>query len=1166
MVGQAVTYTATVSAIVATGSITFEDAGTAIAGCADQAMSFSTATCTVTGYAAAGTHSITATYSGDIDYLASTSSPLTQAVEPAATTTTVSSASNPSQVGQAVTYTATLNIANATGTVAFQDAGTTITGCGAQTVKSGSATCTVASYATAGEHAITATYGGDGNYIGSTSSPSSQVVSRASTSTTLTSSVNPSTFGEGVTYTATVSPAAAIGAVAFDEGGAPIAGCTAQTVSSGTATCTLSGYAAAGTHSIAATYSGDGNYLASTSSDPTQTVLRKATATTLSSSLDPSMVGQAVTYTATVNAIVATGSITFEDAGTAIAGCADQTVSFGSATCTVAGYATAGEHAITATYSGDSNYIGSTSSPSSQVVSRASTSTTLTSSVNPSRARQPVTYTVKVSPATVTGAVVFDEAGTPIVGCTAQTVSSGTATCTLSGYTAAATHSITATYSGDGNYLTSASPSLTQVVDKTGTTKTTTTLSSSLNPSTAGEAVTYSATVDSAAATGTVEFKQAGVTIRGCEAQPVSSGNAKCTVANPPSGLRTMTASYYGDGDYAASTSPGMGQMVNKKATTTALSPSLNPSTVGEAVTYTAAVSPVTATGTVEFKQAGNAITGCTAQTISAGTTTCTVTGTAAGSHSITVNYSGDSNYAVSTSPALTQTVNKIPSTTTLASSLNPSTVGQAVTYTATVSPATVTGTVEFKHGGEPITGCTAQTVNSGSATCTTAGIGADTHSITAIYSGDSNYTTSTSPALTQTVNKIPSTTTLASSLNPSTVGQAVTYTATVSPATVTGTVAFQEEGAPITGCTTQTISSGTASCTVTGYPSWSSYAITASYSGDSNHFTSASSTLTQTVDPPAESGAPVRFFSPTSAWNEPLPANAPLDPSSAAVVGAFDEEIAAGESAGGGPTINTTRWSFPVYTVPASQPTVKITVTTENARATPALQAALDAVPLPSNAQPAAGTDKHLVVWQPSTNRLWEFWQLEDTSSGWQASWGGAMEKVSTNPGVYGPGAWPGATSGWGATASSLSLAGGLISLEDLELGKINHALALGIPNVRAGVYSLPAQRDDGTSTNPLSLPEGAHLRLDPNLDLASLHLPRLTLMIAEAAQRYGLFVRSRGGSVSFEGQDPIPTGTEPYGGPHGYFEGKTGPELLASFPWSHLELLKMHLHRSGR
>jgi hypothetical protein len=306
-----------------------------------------------------------------------------------------------------------------------------------------------------------------------------------------------------------------------------------------------------------------------------------------------------------------------------------------------------------------------------------------------------------------------------------------------------------------------------------------------------------------------------------------------------------------------------------------------------------------------------------------------------------------------------------------------------------------------------------------------------------------------------------------------------------------------------------------------------------------------------------AESPAPFRFFSPTSFWNEALPSDAPLDPSSTAVVQAFDEEVAAEES-DGGPNIDTARWSVPIYTVPADEPTVRVKLL----NASKPLQAAWNAVPLPSDAQPAAGTDKHLVVWQPSTDRLWEFWHLEHTAAGWQAPWGGAMQNVSSNPGAYGPGAWPGADTGWGGSASSLSLAGGLITLEDLEMGEINHALAMGIPNVRAGVYASPAERDDGVSTNPLSLPEGAHLRLDPNLNLTALHLPPFTLMLAEAAQRYGILVRSRAANIVLYAQDPTPTGTEPYTGPGGYFEGKYPDQLLASFPWSHLQLLKMSLH----
>ncbi len=277
-------------------------------------------------------------------------------------------------------------------------------------------------------------------------------------------------------------------------------------------------------------------------------------------------------------------------------------------------------------------------------------------------------------------------------------------------------------------------------------------------------------------------------------------------------------------------------------------------------------------------------------------------------------------------------------------------------------------------------------------------------------------------------------------------------------------------------------------------------------------------------------------------------------------MVGAFDEEVAGEEQADQAPFINTIAYSVPIYTAAAEEPTVRVTL--EHPQPPPALQAAWDAVPLPAEAQPAAGTDGHLVVWQPSTNQLWEFWRLEQTPSGWQAAWGGAMRNVSADPGVYGPKAWPGASPYWGASASSLSVAGGLITLEDLEKGVINHALAIGIPDVRAGVYASPARRTDGTSTSSLSLPEGAHLRLTPNLDLAALHLPRLTLLIAEAAQRYGIIVRDHTANVTFYAQDPVPTGTEPYAGPHGYFEGKTPAQLLASFPWSHLQLLKMKLH----
>ena len=302
------------------------------------------------------------------------------------------------------------------------------------------------------------------------------------------------------------------------------------------------------------------------------------------------------------------------------------------------------------------------------------------------------------------------------------------------------------------------------------------------------------------------------------------------------------------------------------------------------------------------------------------------------------------------------------------------------------------------------------------------------------------------------------------------------------------------------------------------------------------------------------------RFFSPTSFFNESVSASAPLDPNSAGIVGALNKVVSI-EGPKKGLNINTTAYSVPIYTVPAGQPTVKVTVNKPNASGYP-LQKAWSAVPLPPAAQPAKGTDKTLVVWQPSTDKIWEFWRFERTVAGPSAVWGGAMERVSTSAGVYGWNSWPESKPQWGSSASSMSIAGGLITLEDLERGKIDHALSMAVPGTRATVYASPAQRTDGTSTEPTSLPEGAHLRLDPKLNLATLHLPHLVLMMAEAAQRYGIFVRDESANVTFYAQDPTPTGTNPYTGPHGYFEGRCQCQLLTEFPWSHLQLLKMELH----
>jgi hypothetical protein len=292
--------------------------------------------------------------------------------------------------------------------------------------------------------------------------------------------------------------------------------------------------------------------------------------------------------------------------------------------------------------------------------------------------------------------------------------------------------------------------------------------------------------------------------------------------------------------------------------------------------------------------------------------------------------------------------------------------------------------------------------------------------------------------------------------------------------------------------------------------------------------------------------------------WNAPLAADAPLDPQSAAVTAAFRAEIARELAARTGPWIQTTDNSTPVYTVPASQPRVRVALDVTAAYGV-TLQSAFAAVPLPDGARPAAGADAHLTVYQPSTDSLWEFWQLRRLADGWHARWGGAMQNVSASPGYFSSVSWPGAGSYWGATATSLPLLGGLIRTSELQAGRIDHALAISVPNARAGLVAFPAQRTDGTSGDPAAIPEGARLRLDPTLDIDALGLPPVARAMALAAQRYGMIVRDKTlVATGFFAEDPTPAGADPY--PQ-LFGGQAPIDLLARFPWDHLQLVQMQL-----
>jgi subtilase family serine protease len=231
------------------------------------------------------------------------------------------------------------------------------------------------------------------------------------------------------------------------------------------------------------------------------------------------------------------------------------------------------------------------------------------------------------------------------------------------------------------------------------------------------------------------------------------------------SGTSTGTPNYTAAPGYDLVTglgSPVANQLVDDLAgfakTTTKLSSSVNPSVFGQSVTFTATVSASirgtgVPTGSVTFK---NGATALGTVTLASGTATLRTTNLSVGTDSITVVYNGNAEFTGSTSSALSQTVKKDGTRTTVVSSMNPSVSGHAVTFTARVTasaPGTKipTGKVNFDDGSTLLGSGTLSA--SGQATFTTSTLAGGTHSITAVYVGSASYTTSKSAVLTQTVN-----------------------------------------------------------------------------------------------------------------------------------------------------------------------------------------------------------------------------------------------------------------------------------------------------------------------------------------------------------------------------------------------------------------------------
>ena len=147
----------------------------------------------------------------------------------------------------------------------------------------------------------------------------------------------------------------------------------------------------------------------------------------------------------------------------------------------------------------------------------------------------------------------------------------------------------------------------------------------------------------------------------------------------------------------------------------------------------------------------------------------------------------------------------------------------------------------------------------------------------------------------------------------------------------------------------------------------------------------------------PTSGRAPVRstaarFFSPSSVWNRRLPAGTPVAPDSRALVAKLQRQVRTA-----GPWIATSDFSVPIVRVGARQKRVRVTLDTSYAP----LQRDFASVPVPGDARPAPGSDRHLVVWQPATDTMWEFWLMQRKADGWHARWGAKLRHVSRSSGV---------------------------------------------------------------------------------------------------------------------------------------------------------------------
>jgi hypothetical protein len=777
--GEPVTFSASVShdaGLDATGQLQFVVDGHNLGG--PVPLANSTATSPSTSQLDPGDHDVVARYLGDANYAPSTSAARTATVEKAATTTTLMSTPNPTSFGQPVTFTAEVAVvapgaATPTGSVQFTVDGAPF---GTAVPLTGSSASLHVSSLGAGNHSVSATYNGDARLQRSSSAELTQGVDRAATTVTFDPAGN-AVSGQRVSFTVHVDTVPAGGTpdgiVQFSVDGVPLG--DPVTLTGGTAT-SPSIALRAGSHTVVADYQGTSNFSGS-QAQTTQVVDPAPTSVAVDSTPNPSVFGQPVTFRASVQVLPpgagpATGQVQFAVDGHAVGLPVD--LVDGMATADPISDLPVGAHDVTASFLGDADFQASSSDPLAQTVNRARTTTQLTSSANPSVWGQPVTLTAAVSvvapgAGNPTGTITFTD-GSSVLGSAPVGPDTGEQASITIDSLGVGPHAITASYGGDGSFVDS-SDALTQTVHRA---QTSTLLVSSANPATSGQAVRFTATVTPVAPgagtpTGTVSFTVNGAAI----GSPVALSDGSATSAAFSSlspGTYDIRATYDGDVHFVGSSAgldQGTGQTVAQGSTALQLSSGPNPSSFGDTVTFTArvsAVAPATGspTGVVDFYE-GDVLLG--AVSLVRGTAdslaTFTTASLATGSHAVTAEYLGNFNF-LGSSNSVSQVVGQVPTVTGLSAAPNPAVYGDSVTLTATVSaqPAgagTPTGSVTFMDGETVLgTGALSATAD-GQQAVLTMPLLPGAHNLVAMYAGTARYLASTSPVVSETVQRAPS-------------------------------------------------------------------------------------------------------------------------------------------------------------------------------------------------------------------------------------------------------------------------------------------------------------------------------------------------------------------------------------------------------------------------